>query len=314
VRIQSISLVIAISSAALISACATAGDEPPQNNADGSIMPPGGDAGPLCGNGAINPGEACDSVNLNGATCESQGYQGGVLGCASDCRLDTRNCYGCGDGQRNGDEQCDGVELGGATCLSQGYLGGTLLCRSDTCTYDTSLCDGTEVLKNDNGTCDLSVGCSNAEGTSGNPQSLVECFNGANLGPPFRLTQASYRVSAAVPAPASLNLEVYSWTGVGLPGTRIASVPLAAADRTTGAHTLTLASPVEIATQYFCVGLGAADPNDGFRISYSSTSTVAGASWVDYSTCGTTGFTLTADRATIGAGNFCISATIDKAP
>jgi hypothetical protein len=238
VRTQSVSLLIAIASAALISACASAGDESPQGNVDGSVTP-GGDAGPLCGNGAINPGEACDSANLNGATCDSQGYQGGVLGCTLDCRLDTRNCYGCGDGRRNGDEQCDGVELGGATCLSQGYLGGALLCHTDTCTYDTSLCDGHEVLKNDNGTCDREVGCSNDEGTSGNPQSLVECFNDATLQPPFELTQVSYRIGTDVPAPFSLNLEVYAWTGVGLPGTRIASVPLAAADRSAGAHTLT---------------------------------------------------------------------------
>jgi hypothetical protein len=313
VRIQSVSLVIAIFSAALISACATGGDEPPQSNADGSLTPPG-DAGPLCGNGAIDPGEACDSANLNGATCQSQGYEGGVLGCAADCRLDTRNCYGCGDGRKNGDEQCDGVELGGATCLSQGYLGGLLLCSADTCTYDTSLCDGDEVLKNDNGNCNMELGCSNPEGTSGNPQSLVECFNRANLRPPFRLTQVSYRIGTGVPAPASLNLEVYSWTGVGLPGTRIASVPLAAADRSSGAHTVTLASPVELTTQHFCVGLGASDPSDGFRISFSSTSTVAGASWIDASTCGTNGFALTTDVGTGFPGNFCISATIDKAP
>jgi hypothetical protein len=313
VREQSLNLIIAVLSAALISACATGGEDPPQGNPDGNVTPPG-DGGPLCGNGIIDPGEACDSANLGGATCQSQGYEGGVLGCTSDCRLDTRSCYGCGDGRKNGDEQCDGVELGGATCLSQGYLGGVLLCRSDTCTYDTSLCEGNEVLRNDNGTCTVELGCSNPEGTSGNPQSLVECFNTANLKPPFQLTEVSYRIGTGVPAPVALNLEVYTWTGTGLPGTRIASLPLDAADRSAGAHTLTLASPVTINTQHFCVGLGSTEPNDGYRIAFSSTSTVAGAAWIDASTCGTNGFTLTADVGNGFPGNFCISATLDKAP
>jgi 5'-nucleotidase len=38
-----------------------------------------------CGNGVINDGEVCDSTDLGGATCESEGYSGGTLACLSDC-------------------------------------------------------------------------------------------------------------------------------------------------------------------------------------------------------------------------------------
>lgn len=45
-----------------------------------------------CGNGVIDVGEDCDQSNLNGQTCVTQGFVGGVLKCGAGCMFDTRGC------------------------------------------------------------------------------------------------------------------------------------------------------------------------------------------------------------------------------
>ena len=48
----------------------------------------------FCGNGVIDPGEACDGTNFGGATCESAGFPyGGTLACVAGCTLDTSACH-----------------------------------------------------------------------------------------------------------------------------------------------------------------------------------------------------------------------------
>lgn len=44
-----------------------------------------------CGDGVVQPGEACDGVDLGGQTCMSLGYDGGMLGCVG-CVLDSSGC------------------------------------------------------------------------------------------------------------------------------------------------------------------------------------------------------------------------------
>jgi len=49
--------------------------------------------GDPCGNGVLDAGETCDGDELNGETCESQGFEAGTLGCADTCdAYDTSNC------------------------------------------------------------------------------------------------------------------------------------------------------------------------------------------------------------------------------
>ena len=51
------------------------------------------ESAPRCGDGVVNqPGELCDSTDLNGLSCTALGLGGGALQCAADCNLDTRQC------------------------------------------------------------------------------------------------------------------------------------------------------------------------------------------------------------------------------
>ncbi|QQR92475.1 MAG: class III signal peptide-containing protein [Candidatus Iainarchaeum archaeon] len=57
----------------------------------------GGPAASLCGNNTIDAGEQCDGTASFAATCYSQGYSVGTLGCNSSCQFDTSTaCSGPG--------------------------------------------------------------------------------------------------------------------------------------------------------------------------------------------------------------------------
>ena len=104
---------------------------------------------PLCGNGLIDPGEACDGDNLGGltGTCSeyNPGYfQQGTFGC-DDCEIDTSACLGvagvCGDGIVNPGEDCDGSSFGIIDRCDDypEFVGGALSCDAD-CKLDTTAC------------------------------------------------------------------------------------------------------------------------------------------------------------------------------
>ncbi len=99
----------------------------------------------LCGNAVIDNGETCDGTALGGATCETQGYDGGDLRCNSTCDgYDESGCIttDCGNGLIDNGETCDGTALGGETCVSQGYYPGRLACNATCDGYDFSTCGG----------------------------------------------------------------------------------------------------------------------------------------------------------------------------
>ncbi len=84
-----------------------------------------------CGNDVRQGEESCDGPDLGGTTCADLGYEGGILGCTSECGFDTSACTGslCGNGVIDEGEQCDGEDLGDMTCEGLGYYGGYLLVR-----------------------------------------------------------------------------------------------------------------------------------------------------------------------------------------
>ncbi len=96
---------------------------------------------PVCGDGLTEEAETCDSSDVGAETCQSQGFDGGVLGCDTTCdEYDTSWCYSCGDGNIEAGEQCDGTNLGGETCESRGFDGGMLVCNLSCDGFDTSGC------------------------------------------------------------------------------------------------------------------------------------------------------------------------------
>ena len=51
-----------------------------------------GDPDPFCGDGNVDPGEACDGGNLNGQDCTDFGFDMGNLACTGQCQFDTSGC------------------------------------------------------------------------------------------------------------------------------------------------------------------------------------------------------------------------------
>lgn len=83
-------------------------------------VPTGGPV-PYCGDGNVDAGEQCDGANLNGASCESLGFDlGGTLTC-TNCAFVTTECAvsHCGDGIVDSGEDCDdGNKANGDGCSS----------------------------------------------------------------------------------------------------------------------------------------------------------------------------------------------------
>lgn len=92
------------------------------------IDPPPPDAG--CGDGLINAllGEECEGSDLNGATCQSLGFDEGQLSC-SDCKLVKTLCVKkCGNGMLDPGEGCDG-DAGISGCTDFGFVSCTEQCQ-----------------------------------------------------------------------------------------------------------------------------------------------------------------------------------------
>ena len=101
-----------------------------------------------CGNGVIDPYEACDGANLAGQSCSGLQLGSGTLACTSGCELDTSACTAvrrCGNGVVDRPEEvCDGNDLGvGAvyTCATLGYVGGAVACLPDCSGIDPGQCN-----------------------------------------------------------------------------------------------------------------------------------------------------------------------------
>jgi hypothetical protein len=101
-----------------------------------------GPVGPgTCGNNVVEGAEVCDLVQLNGETCESQGFEGGTLGCLLNCTdYNIDGCFICGNGKVEQKEDCEIDPPKGVDCEGLGFPeGGIVLCNAQ-CMFDTSEC------------------------------------------------------------------------------------------------------------------------------------------------------------------------------
>lgn len=96
----------------------------------------------VCGDGTLADDEVCEPGRVTQSCADLDDFDGGELGCTTECTLDTSACTSCGDGRVQGDELCDGDDLAGQSCeaLNPERPFGALRCHSD-CTFDTSACD-----------------------------------------------------------------------------------------------------------------------------------------------------------------------------
>ncbi len=99
----------------------------------------------VCGDQVVTtPTEQCEGTDLQGQTCQTQGYAGGTLGCDGACRFNFSACDPivslCGNGVIDSGETCDGQNLGGVTCVGEGFAGGNISCTGN-CNIDTSGCE-----------------------------------------------------------------------------------------------------------------------------------------------------------------------------
>jgi hypothetical protein len=102
-----------------------------------------------CGDGFLDPGEACDGAAFSVSECNDLGFhfQSGPITCLADCSLNLAVCSGrCGDGelQAAGGEHCEGGDLNGQSCQLLNLGGGALSCN-DECHFDTSGCETSAV-------------------------------------------------------------------------------------------------------------------------------------------------------------------------
>lgn len=146
---------------------------------------------PYCGDKKKNGGEACDTTDFGGSTCQSllgTAYSG-ALTCTAQCTVSTASCTKvpiCGDNLVNVmGEQCDGTDLGGKTCASVVGNGstGTLACFPN-CTFNSSGCTPPVLCGNgqvDGGeACDgNNFGGKNCASVLGNPNAIgsLSCNN-----------------------------------------------------------------------------------------------------------------------------------------
>lgn len=102
----------------------------------------------LCGNGVVDPGDACDGTALRGLTCPTLDpfFTGGTLGCSNACTLVTTQCtHGtCGNGVIDPGEDCEYTTFPQTFCsaLLSGSDGALVACSASTCRYDFSNCAG----------------------------------------------------------------------------------------------------------------------------------------------------------------------------
>jgi murein DD-endopeptidase MepM/ murein hydrolase activator NlpD len=108
---------------------------------------------PICGDALREGPELCDGGDLNGETCQSQGFVSGPLGCSPTCdAFDTSGCNPCGndvcqplldENCLNCPMDCNGRQNGNPSsqyCCGNGSGTNPVTCADPRCTADGNTC------------------------------------------------------------------------------------------------------------------------------------------------------------------------------
>lgn len=107
--------------------------EPPQY-----LTPPETTVPPTCGNGAVDPGEACDGSTI--ACSELGDGLSGQTGCLATCLGWNQDaCAACGDGTVDADEACEQGKTTTCSAMALYGVGNAVTCDSS-CQWNTSAC------------------------------------------------------------------------------------------------------------------------------------------------------------------------------
>ncbi len=99
----------------------------------------------LCGNGVREGNEVCDAGDFGSESCETRGFDSGVLSCKGCQFVETTSCGKCGNNTIDGDEACDANALAEKKCTDFGgasgpFDGGVLRCQAGCAAFDLTQC------------------------------------------------------------------------------------------------------------------------------------------------------------------------------
>jgi len=96
---------------------------------------------PVCGNGKIEAGEACDGTHFGAATCADFGFDSGALSCSAQCTVDSSTCAfadAYGDGALTDAETAAGTDPTNPDSDTDGFTDGEeIAAGSDPLTLDS---------------------------------------------------------------------------------------------------------------------------------------------------------------------------------
>ena len=127
-------------------------------------------------------------------------------------------------------------------------------------------------LLNQTGVCGggvSGIGCADltGNGTQGNPNDLVNCFNISDFGgtAPFFVDSVRFWTGQSIPLPSDLNIRIWDRSVGGTP-TGNPIITQAIFNYTIGENNFKIDPPVQITTDNVCIGLYSATIADGLRI------------------------------------------------
>ena len=118
------------------------------------------------------------------------------------------------------------------------------------------------------GVCDAvsAFGCYDDDGTFGNPQDSVSCFNNDQISVPFQVHALRFWIGQPPLFPDTLSLRIWSGSAASGPTGMLYEQVLAPGSYVPGENSIFLDSPFEITDEEFCAGVYSGPDTDGYAM------------------------------------------------